>query len=207
MGTKWVLTTVGGKVAGAATDFRITAEIAGQIARLPADAISDMHCTKVSTSDLLEISSSIRWEDLLLFGSKFQKSVWKRLFFLTHPDAGKAAEMADDNANAIGNSDTIQPPSRLMSYSEFAESCGSRAGVRAVAHAVALNPIAVIIPCHLIVPKETMDRIREIESQAASSLFGSDGLRLTSNINFGEYRYGRDLKRSLILGTNSSDNM
>lgn len=76
-----------------------------------------------------------------------------------------------------------------------------------MAHAVALNPIAVIIPCHLIVPKETMDRIREIESQAASSLFGSDGLRLTSNINFGEYRYGRDLKRSLILGTNSSDNM
>ena len=79
--------------------------------------------------------------------------------------------------------------------------CGSRAGVRAVAHAVALNPVPVIIPCHLIIPKETADRIEQTEKEADATLFGRDGLCLDTSLYFGEFSLpgGSALKRDLIL--------
>jgi AraC family transcriptional regulator, regulatory protein of adaptative response / methylated-DNA-[protein]-cysteine methyltransferase len=43
------------------------------------------------------------------------------------------------------------PPGRTASYTEIARRIGAPTSVRAVAHAVAANPIAVAIPCHRIV--------------------------------------------------------
>lgn len=43
------------------------------------------------------------------------------------------------------------PPGSTASYREIAERIGSHAAVRAVAHACAMNPLAVAIPCHRVV--------------------------------------------------------
>ena len=116
-----------------------------------------------------------------MYGSDFQRMVWRSLFDLTH---------------------ALQPEEhpRLMSYSDFAALCGRKSGVRAVAHAIGQNPVAIIIPCHLIVPKETIDRMNEIKHQAENSLFGTDGLILDPSLDFGEYRYGKEIKKRLIVG-------
>ena len=92
---------------------------------------------------------------------------------------------------------------RMICYSDFAELCQNKAGVRAVAHAIGLNPIAVVIPCHLVVPKETIDRIRDIQKKAESTIFKGDDICMANllrdkGIDFGEYALGRELKRELI---------
>jgi len=43
------------------------------------------------------------------------------------------------------------PAGRTASYAEIARTIGAPTAVRAVAHAVASNPLAVAIPCHRIV--------------------------------------------------------
>ena len=78
---------------------------------------------------------------------------------------------------------------RLYSYSEFA---------RSVAHAVAINPVAYIFPCHLIIPKESMDKARDIRAVAESTLFKGSDLYLLDSIDVGEYAYGPETKRELI---------
>ena len=90
-----------------------------------------------------------------------------------------------------------------MSYTDFAELCDNRAGVRAVAHAIGLNPLPALIPCHLVVPKETVDRILDIQKKAESTIFKGDDLCLGSILqdratNFGEYALGKALKRKFI---------
>ena len=71
-------------------------------------------------------------------------------------------------------------------------------GVRPVAHAVALNPVAYIIPCHLIVPKETLDRAKAIRATAEGTLFKGSDLYLLDTIDVGAYAYGPDVKREFI---------
>ena len=62
-----------------------------------------------------------------------------------------------------------------------------------------LNPLAVIVPCHLVVPKESIDRIAEIRADAESStLFRGSDLYLLDSIDVGDYAYGPALKRDLI---------
>ena len=87
---------------------------------------------------------------------------------------------------------------RLYSYSELAALCGNPQGVRSVAHAVAINPIVYIIPCHLIVPKESMDKARYIRATAESTLFKGSDLYLLDSIDVGEYAYGPEMKRGFI---------
>lgn len=174
---EWIVTRVDGKIAAVSADYRIFASVADRIAKTPPEKIDEITCTKVSTEDLFTLAGQTGFEDLMLFGTKFQKMVWQKLFSLTHPDFGKP---------------------RLMSYTGFAEYCGCPSGTRAVAHAVAMNPVLVIIPCHLVVQKEAMDRIEETEKEAEESLFGTDGLCIDTSLNFGEYRLGADMKRRLI---------
>jgi hypothetical protein len=76
--------------------------------------------------------------------------------------------------------------------------------VRAVAHAIGLNPVSVIIPCHLVIPKEGIDKIREIHNRAQSTIFKGDDLCIGSiladtSIDFGEYALGKSMKRELII--------
>ena len=125
----------------------------------------------------MKMRKNTQWDEMLLFGTTFQKKVWNKLW-----EMGR---------------------SRILSYSDFAELCENKAGVRAVAHAIGLNPIPIIIPCHLVVPKESIDKIREIRKKAESTIFRGDDLCLESilldpAIDFGEYALGKRLKRELI---------
>jgi hypothetical protein len=140
----------------------------------------------------------------MLFGTDFQKKVWHKLWELTHAyvrttDADNAGCDTRDGHGYPKPEDLT-----LVSYSDFAELCQNRAGVRAVAHAIGLNPVAVIIPCHLVVPKESIDKIREINKKAEATIFKGDDLCISSilndsSIDFGEYSCGRELKRELII--------
>ncbi len=172
----WIVTRVDGRIASVAGDFRHLARIAARLASLGSDAAEKVSVEKITTEELVALDGSVTWDDLLLQGSAFQKKVWRTLYDLTH---GQRA--------------------LLYSYSDIAVLCDNPLGVRAVAHAVAVNPVAYIIPCHLVVPKESTDRTREIRSLAeASTLFKGDDLYLLDTIDVGDYAYGSELKRELI---------
>ena len=167
----WIVTEVDGKVASIAADYRHLPLIASEVAALPPEEVGSIGTRKISTEDLIDFARYLGWKDLRLFGSPFQIAVWKKLFELER---------------------------RLHSYSELAALVDNPAGVRAVAHAVALNPVAYVIPCHLIVPKETMDRAREIRESALATLFQGKDLYLLDSIDVGAYAYGPELKRFFI---------
>lgn len=196
---KWIVVRIDGKLAGISRDYGRLADISSRIAKecgllemgtsrkqvrkkasprgesLP---YGEVTAKTVSFEEVAALKKTTRWEDMLLFGTDFQKQVWKKLW-----DLGSAG--------------------RLLSYSDFAELCGNKAGVRAVAHAIGLNPLPVVIPCHLVVPKEAIDRIRSIQQKAESTIFKGEDLCHASILNdnaidFGEYALGKDLKRRLI---------
>lgn len=83
--------------------------------------------------------------ELDLQGTEFQKQIWHELQRI--------------------------PFGQTATYQEIANRIGNPHGVRAVASAIAKNPIAMLIPCHRVVH--------------------SDGTT-------GEYHWGKDLKKSLI---------
>ena len=186
---KWVVVRIDGKIAALSTDYRLLSEISARLASAPmknSSLYGEISAVTVDFEEVIELRKSLTWDNLVLFGTEFQKKVWKRLYDLTHPSE-------DDTEGA-----------RLLSYSDFAELCNNRTGVRAVAHAIGLNPVSVVIPCHLIVPKETIDKITEIQRRAEATIFKGDDLCLTSILSdpatdFGEYALGRGLKRQLIL--------
>lgn len=84
--------------------------------------------------------------DFIAVGTPFQLVVWQALYALP----------ADNST---------------ISYSALAASVGIPSAVRAVAHAVATNPISWLIPCHRVLPK-------------------SGGI--------GNYHWGADLKKALL---------
>lgn len=205
MGTdqKWIIVRVDGKLAAISQDYGKLAEISARIAHEfdlmkkraePAEMpYGEISATAVCFEDILALKGSVKWEDLALFGTDFQKRVWRKLWELAYTPQNSATE----NGNAL------YTKSKLLSYSDFAEICENRAGVRPVAHAIALNPLPVIIPCHLVVPKEAIDRIREIQRRAETTIFKGEDLCQRSilndnSIDFGEYALGKALKRRLI---------
>jgi len=180
MKTEWIVTEIDGKVASIATDYRHLAHIGAELAALPAEEIGSVGTRKISTEELLEYANYLTWDDLRLFGTPFQIKVWKTLFDL---------------------------PRKLYSYSEIAALSGTPQGVRPVAHVVAYNPIAYVIPCHLVVPKETLDKAHEIRTAAEGTLFKGSDLYLLDSIDVGAYAYGSDMKRELIKRQLSSEKM
>lgn len=178
---KWIIVRIDGKIAAVSTDYRMLASITARLAQKDV-CYNEISATSASFEQVWNLRKEVRWEDLMLFGTDFQKSVWRRLYELTHSDRR----------------------TDLISYSDFAELCQNRAGVRAVAHAIGLNPVSVIIPCHLVIPKESIDKMQEIRKKAESTIFKGDDLCLNSilndsSIDFGEYALGRRLKRELII--------
>ena len=168
---EWIVTEIDGKVASIATDYRHLARIGAELATMPADEVASVGTRKISTEELMEFAKYLTWEDLRLFGSPFQLKVWKKLY-------------------------ELEP--RLYSYTELAALVGVPQGVRAVAHVVAINPVAYIIPCHLIIPKESLDRAREIRATAQKTLFKGSDLYLLDSLDVGEYAYGPEVKREFI---------
>lgn len=184
---KWVVVRVDGKIASVSKDYSGLAETAKILASKKNLEYKEIHANVVSDEEIWRLRESVSLEDLILFGSPFRKKIWKALFSLTHPQG--------DETSGI----EVAPGIRMMSYSDFAQYCGCPAGVRAVAHAVGLNPLPVLIPCHLIVPKETMDRIRELRRSAEQTLFKGEDLFPFRIMDYGEYALGRELKRDLVL--------
>lgn len=260
---KWIVVRIDGRIAGVSTDYRVLAKITKSLAtasevQKKSDSKStntsvepiiykEVSATAVTIDDVLKLKAEVQWDDLLLFGTDFQKKVWRKLWDLTHqqanPDtktthqtrAETGAEIEKENEAEIGSRagtenekgngaengaeneaetgsradkmesgrKALKRGLKLYSYSDFAELCDNRAGVRAVAHAIGLNPISVLIPCHLVVPKESIDRIREIQRKAEATIFKGEDLCLSSiladtTIDFGEYSLGKSLKRDLI---------
>lgn len=171
MKTQWIVTEIDGKVASIATDYRHLARIGAEVAALDPVKVGSVGTRKISTEELMEFAKFLQWEDLCLFGTPFQLKVWKTLFDL---------------------------PRKLYSYSEIAALAGTPQGVRPVAHVVAYNPVAYVIPCHLVIPKESLDKARDIRTAAEGTLFKGSDLYLLDSIDVGAYAYGADLKRELI---------
>lgn len=216
---KWIVVRIDGKLAAVSTDYRLLASISANLAgyelnhekaqrrRKPRKSKPGKSCIygnisaeSVGIEEIWRLRKETRWDDLMLFGTEFQKKVWRKLWELTHPEAGAEAEAEAKT----GTEQTGQDQTSLICYSDFAELCQNRAGVRAVAHAIGLNPISVIIPCHLVIPKESIDKIRDIHKKAEATIFKGDDLCINSilsdsSIDFGEYALGRKLKRELIL--------
>ena len=195
---EWVIVRIDGQIAAISTDYAALATITAKLAQQKSPAHKEITAVTVGFDEVWEIRKNAKWEDLLLFGTDFQKKVWRKLWDLTHPQESMDAEAEE------AESRTGKGAARLHSYSDFAGLCENRAGVRAVAHAIGLNPISVIIPCHLVVPKESIDRIREIQRRAESTIFKGEDLCLNSiledtTIDFGEYSLGKELKRELII--------
>lgn len=187
---KWVVVRIDGKIAAVSTDYRLLAAISATIAQQKNPTYKDICAETVDLPYVWELRNTVKWDDLMLFGTDFQKKVWRKLFELREGSC----------------------PAHLISYSDFADLCQNRAGVRAVAHAIGLNPVSVIIPCHLVIPKESIDKIAAIRKRAESTIFKGDDLCMESllrdkGFDFGEYALGRKLKRKLIqMELNSSDN-
>lgn len=181
---RWVVTKIDGKIASVSADFRHLPRIAAQVNRLPDGAVNEIVVSKVGMDEIADLSATTKWEDLRLFGTPFQLNVWHRLYSLTHHDDG----------TPILPGEGI----KLLSYSQLADLCENPKGVRAVAHAVACNPVAYIIPCHLIVPKEAIDKILAIREVAQGTIFKGTDLYLLNSIEVGEYEYGSELKRRVI---------
>lgn len=189
---KWIIVRIDGKIAAISTDYRLLAEISARIAspakqgkknnqrnNIPYQNIS---AEAVGLDQIWKLRQDASWDDLLLFGTDFQKKVWRKLYDLTHQEDSAA---------------------RLISYTDFAELCHNRAGVRAVAHAIGLNPVSVVIPCHLVIPKESIDKMKEINRKAEATIFKGVDLCLSSilkneTIDFGNYAWGPEMKRKLI---------
>lgn len=195
---KWIIVRIDGKITSISTDYRQLAAITAKLALTTsadtkaykgiAAATQKICADTVGFDEVWKLRNEVMWEDLMLFGTDFQKKVWKRLWELTHGSDTQSEESSKR---------------KLFSYSDFAEICNNKAGVRAVAHAIGLNPVSVIIPCHLVVPKEAIDKIREIQRKAESTIFKGEDLCVSkilgdTAIDFGEYSLGKDLKRRLI---------
>ena len=186
---KWVVVRIDGKIAALSTDYKALAGITARIASQKSPLYDKVCAETVDFEYVWKLRSCTAWEDLMLFGTEFQKRIWRKLWDLTHAEEYDSVQATEHG--------------RLLSYTDFADLCDNRAGVRAVAHAIALNPVPVIIPCHLVVPKEAIDRISEIHRKAESTIFRGNDLCLESilldpAIDFGEYALGKELKRKLI---------
>lgn len=177
MERQWIVTRVDGKIASVSVNYTGLKRIVEAILKYPCGDFGEVTTAKLTTDELLDVSSHLTLDDLMLFGTDFQKMVWGELFKLNHTPG-------------------MEP--RLMSYSDFATICGNRPGIRAVAHALGRNPLPVIIPCHRVIPKESLDRIAEIEEAAQKTIFKGADLWLFDAIDFGEYALGKDVKRDIL---------
>ena len=273
---KWVIVRIDGKIAAISTDYRLLASISAGLSagshiykgrnkggrtRQKTEGVSlyrEITAVSVGFEEVWKLRQELKWEDMILYGTDFQKAVWRKLWELTHHrmdgdemngakgvgeetakryggeiaeeieretaeegqdqqatdgdevhgakgvGEGTAERCIGETAEGVGGKIAEeQPEARLISYSDFAGLCSNRAGVRAVAHAIGLNPVSIVIPCHLVIPKESIDKITDIQKKAESTIFKGDDLCLNSilndsSIDFGEYSHGRELKRMLI---------
>jgi len=93
--------------------------------RYPAAQIREAETARADVAAYLEAGGAR--PDIYLCGTNFQLKVWHALLLV--------------------------PEATLVTYEQLAAAAGSPAGVRAVASAVAKNPVACLIPCHRVIRK------------------------------------------------------
>ena len=181
---KWVVTRVDGRIAAVSPDWsglRRTASIlddsAGRYSPHKKFSPASVTVEVLTMSELQALNSALTLDDLLLLGTAFQQDVWSHLFGLTHP---------------------VQRAPGIFSYSDFAAICGRSASLRAVSHAVGLNPVSYVVPCHLVVPIDTVRRIEAAYEAAIDTIFEGRDLYVFDAFDMGEYSYGKRLKSQLI---------
>lgn len=96
-----------------------------------------------------------------LKGTELQKTVWRELLQI--------------------------PYGKTLTYSELAQKIGKPRAVRAVASAVAKNPLYVVIPCHRVLPKQTIRQGKQPASKKGDK-----------SIDIGNYALGREMKKILL---------
>lgn len=173
---KWIVTRVNGKIASVHLDYSGLSGVVKAVTSLPCDEVASVSSEKIGTSELVELNKGLTIDDMVFYGTDFQKKVWTTLFMLGH--------------------DGSRP--KVISYSDFAEMCGNRPGIRAVAHAVGLNPCVFINPCHRIVPKACIGRMEEVYQTATDTIFNGSDIYVFNVFDFGEFALGKQLKRDLI---------
>lgn len=92
-----------------------------------------------------------------LKGTELQKRVWRELLKI--------------------------PFGKTCTYSQLAQKVGKPRAVRAVASAVAKNPLYIVIPCHRIIPKRDKKRVSTLTK---------------ASVDIGNYALGRDIKKILL---------
>ncbi len=93
---KWMVTRIDGKIASVCADYRHLVRMAENVASMPYGSISSIEVETVGMDDLASLSDGIRWDDLFLWGTPFQKGVWKQLYDLTHrPDGSAVRKMRE----------------------------------------------------------------------------------------------------------------
>ena len=174
--TRWMVTRVDGRIASVTNDLSGLGAVVEAVRKMPYGDVTSVTAEKISTAELFELNRHLTLDDIVLFGTDFQKKVWTELFRFGH--------------------DPKSP--KLLSYSQFAELCGNRPGIRAVAHAVGLNPLVYVAPCHRIVPKACIGRMQEAWETTADTLFEGSDLYVFNLFDFGEFALGKQMKRDLI---------
>ena len=77
---KWVVVRIDGKVAAISTDYRLLSEISARLASAPIKNSSlyrEISAVTVDFEEVIELRKSLTWDNLVLFGTEFQKKVWK----------------------------------------------------------------------------------------------------------------------------------
>lgn len=82
------------------------------------------------------------------------------------------------------------PYGTVLTYSELAQKAGNPKAVRAVASAVASNPLYIIIPCHRVVPKVHFRKNISIPKNLQSKALEAK--------NVGNYALGINMKLALL---------
>ena len=79
---KWVIVRIDGKIAAISTDYRLLSEISARLASVPmknSPLYGEVSAVTVDFKEVLDLRNRLSWDDLLLFGTEFQKKVWKKL--------------------------------------------------------------------------------------------------------------------------------
>jgi AraC family transcriptional regulator of adaptative response/methylated-DNA-[protein]-cysteine methyltransferase len=128
--------------------------------------VDDTHSTALK--DLAQA-----WPNARLSESQHQTApVIKRIFFPGNAPAPLHIHLRGTNFQIkVWEALLRLPPGRLTTYQALAEQLHSPAAARAVGNALALNPLAYVIPCHRVLQKTGL---------------------------FGNYRYGSSRKKAIL---------
>ena len=89
---KWIIVRIDGKITSISTDYRQLAAITAKLALTTsadtkaykgiAAATQKICADTVGFDEVWKLRNEVMWEDLMLFGTDFQKKVWKKLYML-----------------------------------------------------------------------------------------------------------------------------